>query len=495
MRRSWKRLHEANLSFMQTAGRLHSGATDVRPIDRKAVLQGLPELFAELDARLGEARRLLAGEASGRRSRPVSLALDRQALAALDHFERAAVEVARSELEALGVQTETMLECLRDIGGVQQAELVDPGAVDDKEPRGPFGLPPLDHDQLRAGIITVISMWVGALLWIYVNPPGHVSWFQFIPNLTLAALRTPHVRFFPLKMFAYSYVVGMVVYVFLMPHLSGFAELGTLIFAFSFLTVYYFPKLSPILFMAMFTMFGISNQQTYDFASMMNSYLFTMAGIAVVYALTYLIGSPRPEKVFLKQTRRFFRSCQYLVSHEAKPKTFVQRAAWAYHLQELRSLPGKMAIWGKQINPQSFPENSTEQVTHLVAGLQLLAYRVEDLLAVRSERQAELLVRELGEDMRAWRLVVDQAFGQWSAVPEADPGTDLHQRVSERLAKLNARIEELSKRARPDEVGAAETRSFYRLLGAFRNLTQAGVRYADQARHIDWADWREERFE
>lgn len=495
VRRSWKRLHDTNLSFMQTAARLQSGVQDVRPIDRKAVLQGLPELFVELDARLGEARRLLTGEAPGRPSQPVSLVVDKQALAALDHFERAAVEVPRRELEALGVQTGTMLECLQEIGGVQQAERVGPGAVDDKEPRGAFGLPPLDHDQLQAGIITVISMWVGALIWIYVDPPGHVSWFQFIPNLTLAALRTPHVRFFPLKMFAYSYVVGMVVYVFLMPHLSGFAELGTLIFAFSFLTVYFFPKLSAILFMAMFNMFGISNQQTYDFASMINSYLFTMAGIAVVYALTYLIGSPRPEKTFLKQTRRFFRSCQHLVSQEARPKTFMQQAAWAYHLQELRSLPGKMAIWGKQINPQSFPENSAEQVTNLVAGLQLLAYRIEDLLEVRSERQAELLVRELADDMRAWRLVVERAFQQWSAVPEADPGTDLHQRVSERLAKINARIEELSKRARPDEVGAAETRSFYRLLGAFRNLTQAGAGYADQARHIDWADWREERFE
>jgi uncharacterized membrane protein YccC len=148
VRRSWKRLHQANLSFMQTAARLQSGVQDVRPIDRKSVLQGLPELFAELDARLGEARRLLTGEAPARRSQPVSLVVDKQALATLDHFERAAVEVPRRELEAFGVQTGTMLECLQEIGGVQQAERVDPGAVDDKEPRGPFGLPPLDHDQL-----------------------------------------------------------------------------------------------------------------------------------------------------------------------------------------------------------------------------------------------------------------------------------------------------------------------------------------------------------
>jgi hypothetical protein len=58
----------------------------------------------------------------------------------------------------------------------------------------------------------------------------------------------------------------------------------------------------------MFNMFGIANEQTYDFASMMNAYVFTMSGILMVYGMTYLIGSPRPEKTMLRQVRRFFRS-------------------------------------------------------------------------------------------------------------------------------------------------------------------------------------------
>ena len=35
---------------------------------------------------------------------------------------------------------------------------------------------------------------------------------------------------------------------------------------------------------------------------------------------------------------------------------------------------------------------------------------------------------------------------------------------------------------------------FYRLLGAFRSVSEALVRYADAAPGIEWSRWREERF-
>ena len=495
VRQSWKRLHDATLSFMQRSSRLHSGASDLRQIDTEAVLPRLRELFSELDARFGEARSLFEGKPPARPCQHVSLDVQTKALPALDHFQRAAVAVAKTELEALDKHTRTMVECARDINGHEKAKPIARVAAERSKIRGPLGLRPLDRDQLAAGVIVVISMWAGTLIWIYVNPPGHVSWFQFIPNITLAALRNPQARFFPLKMFAYCYLVAMAVYVFIMPQLSSFAELGVVLFVFSFITVYYFPKLSAVLFLSMFTMFGISNQQTYDFASMMNTYAFTMSGIMLVYALTYLVGSPRPEKTFLKQTRRFFRSCERLMSHAAEPGSFVEQVKRAYHRQELRTLPGKMAIWGKQIDSKKFPKNSTDQVTSLVASLYLLAYRIEDFLEVQGVHQADVLVRELGDDIRTWRAVVEHAFQQWSDVPETDPGKDLRGSVSERLAKLNARIEEVLARARPGEVGDTESRNFYQLLGTFRNLTQAGVAHADHARDMDWAHWREERFE
>jgi len=244
----------------------------------------------------------------------------------------------------------------------------------------------------------------------------------------------------------------------------------------------------------MFTMFGISNEQTYDFASMMNTYVFTMSAILVVYGMTYLIGSPRPEKTMLRQVRRFFRSCEFLVSRPATPESWVERIKQRYHRKELQTLPAKIATWGAQISQKQFPQNSPEHVRGLARRLQLLSFRIDDLLTLRSGPQAELLVRESGNDVADWQGLLDGAFREWSNVPKADPGQDLLARLSGRLAQLNARIEEEVSRALESGSGDVAGEDFYQVLGAFRGVTRAGIAYDKRSRKIDWEAWREEQF-
>ena len=69
------------------------------------------------------------------------------------------------------------------------------------------------------------------------------------------------------------------------------------------------------------------------------------------------------------------------------------------------------------------------------------------------------------------------------------------ERLSRHVAELNPRIEELFTHSGRDEITDAEGRSFYRLLGTYRGVARAGLVYAKQARAVDWAEWREERFE
>ncbi len=68
--------------------------------------------------------------------------------------------------------------------------------------------------------MVVASMWIATLTWICINPPGHASWYQFIPNITLAAVQTPQMKFKRLKPFVLAYGVVLVVYAFIMPQLS-----------------------------------------------------------------------------------------------------------------------------------------------------------------------------------------------------------------------------------------------------------------------------------
>jgi hypothetical protein len=468
--------------------------SDVDRIPLSSVLPAVPDFLAELEARLTEARGLLGGAPPARPCRDVALEVDADAFGALGHFARAGAVAGRTELLALDAHTRTIVECALEIREDKRAASTPSADTTPAKVRGPLSLLPLDRDQLMGAIIAVATMWGGTLIWIYVNPPGHVSWFQFPVNLVLVALLNPQMRFFPLRVLGYAYLAAMLVYVFIMPHLSGFVQLGSLLFAFTFITAYFFPKAATFLLLAMFTMFGISNEQTYDFASMMNAYVFTMSGILMVYGMTYLIGSPRPEKTMLRQVRRFFRSCEFLVSQPARPDSWVDRVKQAYHRRELQTLPAKIATWGAQIDHKRFPQNSAEQVKALAVRLELLAFRIDDLLSLRTGPQAELLVRELDDEVGSWRELIEQAFHAWSGAGETDRRQDLDERLSGELARLNARVEEEVSRIQAGETGDAAGEGFYRVLGAFRGVTRAGLAYDERSREIDWGAWREEQF-
>ena len=494
VRGAWQRLHAASRSLLQLSSRMQSETSDFKEVRLGQVLPGLPEFFAEMDARLAEARSLLGGKAPTRACEDISLEINAEMAGDLSHFERAAAAVAHAELEALDRLTRTIVDCAREIRENERAAAT---TSDDPTRAGasrPFGAFAIDRDQLMASVIAVISMWVGALIWIYVNPPGHASWFQFPTNLTLVALQNPQVRFFPLRVMAYAYLVGMAMYVFIMPHLSVFVELACLLFAFTFFTAYYAPKAKTFLLLAMFNMFGISNEQTYDFASMMNTYVFTMAGVLMVYGMTYLIGSPRPEKTILRQVRRFFESCEQLLFRPGKPESFVARMTQAYYQREVETLPAKIAAWGAQIDPTRFPKNSHEQVRSLAGGLQLFAFRVDDFVKLRSGPEAELLLQKLGDELRDWRELLTQAFREWSSVLEKDPGPDLAAHLSVELPKLSARIEEDVDHLQAGADREAKSMDFYRVLGSLRAVTRAGIAYDSGSREADWTAWREEQF-
>jgi len=104
------------------------------------------------------------------------------------------------------------------------------------------------------------------------------------------------------------------------------------------------------------------------------------------------------------------------------------------------------------------------------------------------------LVRELGDEVGKWGELIEQAFHAWSGAEEADPSQDVDERLSGQLAQLNARVEEEVSRIQASETGDAAGEGFYRVLGAFRGVTRAGLAYDERSREIDWEAWREEQF-
>ena len=499
VRKYWKQLHRDGLEVLEILDRLGSGLSDRQREDLKETIENEEQLYDELSARFEEARQVLQGEAPSRASVDIVIGTDPERVSRLNHFEKAVVEMTRQELERLDDLVAGMVSTAREIEGFDR-EPQAPVRPESALPlRGPLGFAPLDPDRIRGAIVVTLSMWVSFLLWIFVNPPGHQGWIQFVPTLVLLCVQMPSVRVSLVGPFAYAYSVGLLVYVFVMPQLSTFGQLSGVIFAFSFVAAYFFGTIGrAALFLSMFSMLGIHNQQTYDFASVANLFLFNMLGLLAMTAFTYLLRSPRPEKAFLALVSRFFESLEVLLSRfgqgtfEAQGK--LEQWRRAYHLQIIRSMPSKLAAWGRSIDAKRYPGTDPKEVEALVACVQLLVYRMEDLYRARQAPQAEALVAEMTDSVRSWREAIERQCGKWAECPEAGDGDDLRQRLDQRMTALESKIEETMDRLSASELSSEESSNFYRLLAGFRGFSEAALRFAGIAGTIRWEPMREEHF-
>jgi hypothetical protein len=204
--------------------------------------------------------------------------------------------------------------------------------------------------------------------------------------------------------------------------------------------------------------------------------------------------------VFLRLLRRFFRHAEFLISGLApdgqRLKGITGRWRSVLYQNDLLELPGKLAAYGKQIDYRAFPDNTPEQVQTLVASLYALANRIKELVEARGQPQAEQLVRELIDDVHAWRMLVEKQFQLWAdnQAQSVEPGVDPGDRLKALLAKMEAHMDKAFTLVSEGQLSDADYENFYRLLGSYRGLSEAAIDYAQLADGINWAPWQEARF-
>jgi hypothetical protein len=221
--------------------------------------------------------------------------------------------------------------------------------------------------------------------------------------------------------------------------------------------------------------------------------------IFLIIAITaYIPFSPRPEQTVLRLLGRFFRSSEHLMSTLRRgpgySPTRLDRWRKAFHARELAALPQKLGAWAGHIDTSVLPGTSPQQIQSLVTSLQALSYRMQELLEARGNPQAQHLVQELLADFRDWRLRVQQTFQRLSQDPAAGEQAAFRTGLGEIMDRIEQRIEETLDKATEGQLSDQDNENFYRLLGAYRGMSEALVDYAGSAGDIDWTRWREERF-
>jgi len=500
VRHQWRQFCDQSMSLMETLERWRQSFAEIQSLNLHKLLPNLEAVCSELDRRFEQIGRMLAGEAPTQAAQAITLTVDKDQMRALTHFQQAAVVVTQIQLENLERLSRSLFDCVADIRGYTRRT-----AVPAVEPARRWTLA-VDPDRFRAVIRVLLTLWLAFLLWVYVNPPGHSAYVMMAGIFALIIANVPQVR--PSLLFLTwggGIAFGGVLYIFVMPHLAGFVELAALIFA-AFFVMHYLLDEPRHLVARMFTMasflivISIDNQQTYSFSDYANDVVWIMLSLALAVSTAYFPTSPCPEKVFLRLLRRFFRHAEFLISGLApdgqRLKGITGRWRSVLYQNDLLELPGKLAAYGKQIDYRAFPDNTPEQVQTLVASLYALANQIKDLVEAGDYPQAELVQKRLLDDLRAWHQVIDARLQRRADDPTQyiEPSADVRKRLTDRLAGLEASIEEIFTRSDNGELSTADYDSLYRLLGSYRGLSEAAIDYAQLADGINWAPWQEARF-
>jgi hypothetical protein len=95
--------------------------------------------------------------------------------------------------------------------------------------------------------------------------------------------------------------------------------------------------------------------------------------------------------------------------------------------------------------------------------------------------------------MQAWRQQVIEAFQYLSADPSYRKKR-IRGRLNKKLAQFEEHIEAQLDGADGVSLSLADQENAYRLLGAYRGVSQALLDFAIVAGNVDWTPWYEERF-
>ena len=504
MKTVWRGLLEDSRRFLFEVDGWSVGLAELRRLNMAAAMPELQALVGELVRQLEVAESFILGSDAGSiesRTSPASdvtvFRVGDAQLAELGDFDRAAVVSASAHIEMLA----RIVRDLRD----KANRFVEPGIVrgepDDRSVSRMSDTFFLDLDRLRGAVFVFMSAWVSYLLWILVDPPGHQSMWILVPNMALAMTFMPHLPAAKgiLKVVAVFLPVAGLIYILVMPALSNFLQLSVVIFLYVYWAQYFLKNPLAVLaaMMGLLVMMPISNTQSYSFLTVVNAYLMIIFAILIAFCCAYMLGTQRPEKMFARLVRRYFRSADFvmrdMVSSSAARHAFAYTYKIAFHRYELRTLPRKLSLWGGQINRQSFPGNTTEETDALIRGLAGLSYRLhqfEEMGRLSSER---LLVPELIEAMQLWQQAMQKGFTQTSGGELVGTAEDLASSLEARMRHVEKIIRDIDPSV-SSGLKKEEVENLYQVLAVYRGVAQAAIDWVAAAEKVDWSHWNEERF-
>ncbi len=501
LRQQWRNFLHESKQLLEVLVRCQANFPDIEKFELHKFFPNVTVLSSELEVRLEQIEGILSGDAPGEVPQSILLVTDHAELAKLSHFEKAALAVTREQLRQLEALTR---ELYQSIAAIKSSATLKPK---------PLSLPreeslstgwALDPDRFAGAIRIVAGSWLAFLIWIYIDPPGHAGFVSLAIAMGVAMAKSPQLSvsavFLPVLL---GCLFASSLYLFVMPHLVGFVQLGTMIFVATFAITYLCstPKrglMRSMMLIYFIVIISIDNQQTYSFSQAANTTLEALLTVALLVVCAYIPYNRQPEKMFLRMLHRFFRQAGFLVSPPTLGlKSTMVVVRWWEKLRsrnDLLAIPDQLGTWGAMVDQRENMGDSSEQLPVLATRLHMLGHRLQELIEARRNPQGQFLVDELQGEVQDWRFKMQKIFQSLAKDPAAFNQKTIQTEMDRQLTGLEVRIKETMSKATEGQISDRDSENFYRLLGAYRGVSEAIVAYTGIAGTINWSPWYEEKF-
>jgi uncharacterized membrane protein YccC len=494
--RLWQRFAKQQLELSLTMQRWRDS---FRELEGLSLQDLLPELTAFADHAQGsieQIQALVEGKGPFPRIETPPLQLEENSLGKLTPFQRAAVLLAVQQLRRLTRLTGKVLTTLDTINGTA-TNITSPASAVRSLPVT------LDTERLAGSVQVMVSISLLFLAVIYIpDMPGGSGLLAMCTPIVMALATTPALpvsaMFIPV---ANSIVFGSILYIFVMPQLSSFAELGTMIFLATFSICYLYSKPQQMLGrafgLAMFvTLMGVTNEQSYSILSVTTTALMFICIFILLSITAYIPFSPKPQHVYSRLIARYFRSAEFLLSRPTATRVTGTRQRWRrnFHAHEIATLPAKLNGLAGRINPLLLDTTESGQLQGLVDCLHALSLRLQELDKTTQLAQAPVVAKLLGRDLDLWRQRTEALCRQLADGLGSTAAKNVQEELAATLAHMETHIEAAIEENQVHPLNGQERINFYQLLGFYRGISSTLLGTADQAKLIDWSAWHEERF-
>ena len=493
--KSWRSYRQATLQFDETLERWRENFNELRMLRLQQLIPDITNWSQEVELRLEIISGMMSGTTPPHCCADIALEVDSTSLHKLSHFHRAALLVAQHHMERLDALSRSMFDSSKVLCRYSEESNSASAPTVRPQPWVP------DPDRLLAAGKIMLTLWLAFLAIVYIGDlPGGMGFLSLCGPIGIIIVSRPQM---PIRQLYAPAAVGILfasfLYIFVMPQLSSFTGLGSMIFLATFYICYRYASPQKGLFrmlgLAMLaSLISVSNQQTYSFLSVANTALMWLLVLLLLTIVSHLPYSPRPERVLLRLLTRYFHSAEFILSQSASgSKSYLACRRDDFHHQEVASLPAKLATWITHVDPGILGSASVQQLPALVNSLQTLSYRLQELQEVRRLPQSSYLATALKTDMLAWRENVLDIMQQLSSDPTYSKRLE-RSHLNNYLARIEDRIEQCLDGDVEKKLGSADQQNFYRLLGVYRGTSEALLDFAQQVAKVDWTPCYQERF-